>query len=789
MINWGIVQQAHGALEKLAPADREAWLATLAQTDPDSAEILAGIMAHADDLAGFMATRASDAPPGGDHRFTAAQRDRIGPWRLESPVGRGGMGEVWLARRDDGVYDQTAALKLLAVDRPGLRDRFAQERQRLARLEHPHIARIIDGGEDASGNPYMVMEYVEGERIDRWCELSRVDRKRRVGLLIDLCEGLAHAHARLVLHLDIKSANVLVNDQGAVRLIDFGIAALMSSDGVAGAARPGRALTLLTAAPEQLAGGILSAATDIFQVGLLSYLLLTGALPERQADGAVRIDPTRLVDPDLVAILNRACAVDPAMRYASADALGDDLRNWKAGLPVTARNGGALYRTAKALRRYPVAFGLAALLLFSLIGGITVSLSLLREAEDARDLSEFYLAEARRDNQLAGVWADLMQRAFGNSGDQDRLAQFLMEYSETAHAAAAEQPEEAAMIASAIGMHFMFRNDYPRTIAALEPWMAGGYGSDAFRFKGSGMLARAFMDTGREADAVQLLRGLIPLHERRHDAYQASHAATASQLALLTKDSADIAYAKTVLSKTRELHSETAPAGYLENQLALLYRLEGDFAKTQEWLEKSLTAEAAQLGTVTNNDTGLINITRLELATGAPLQQVEARLAAIDKILTAKGESASTAHRAALQAEIDLLRGDNSAALASIERAVAGYRKFTGAGAPGLIKAQFRQAEILARNGRMDAARSLYRSISLDGLTGFNRTAMTVWQKMADLAITRAGGNPPETPWRPSAAQLGELCINPDMLAQYARLEAEGLALPVPCLDRLSPRS
>lgn len=787
MVDWPIVQRAHAELEELDQADREAWLATFAQTDLDSATVLSELLSNADDLAGFMATRASDLPAGGKNRFSAEQHDRIGPWRLENPVGRGGMGEVWLAKRDDGVYDQMAALKLLAVDSPALRDRFSQERQRLARLEHPNIARIIDGGEDASGNPYMVMEYVEGKRIDRWCELAKADRKKRVGLLIDLCEGLAHAHARLVLHLDIKSANVLVNEQGALRLIDFGIAALMSGDGRAGSERAVRALTLATAAPEQLGGGILSAATDIFQIGMLSHLLLAGKLPERQANGSVRIDAERLGDTDLAAILAKACATDPEQRFASADALGDDLRNWKAGLPVAARNGGGVYRTVKALRRYPVAFGLAALLILSLIGGITVSLNLLRQAEEARDLSEFYLAEARRDNQLSGMWADLMQRAFGNSADQDRLAQFLLDYSASAHAAAAEQPDEAAMVANVVGMHFMFRNDYPRAVAVLEPWIDGGYGSEDFRFGGAGMLARAFMDTGRNAKAAELLRGKLAQHERRPDVYQASHAATASQLALVTKDPADIEYAKDVLTKTLELHSETAPTGYVENQLALLYRLEGDFAKTQEWFEKSMRQDGVPINTVTNVDTTLLNIARLEWAMGAPLEQVEARLTEMDKAMAPKGESASNANRAALQAEIDLQRGDKEAALTNIEQAVAGHLEFTGEGTPPLIKAQFRLAEILALNGQVDAARRLHRSIDITGLTGFNLTAMTVWQRMAGLSIEVAAGNVPQKPWRPSSRQLGELCINPDMLALYARLEKQRVVASVPCLARLSP--
>jgi tetratricopeptide (TPR) repeat protein/tRNA A-37 threonylcarbamoyl transferase component Bud32 len=369
------------------------WLRTYQQSDPAGATILTEYLTFKDDLEGFMTTRAPDVLA--DDELPLAETDnRVGPWRLVRLIGKGGMGQVWQARRDDGVYDQIAALKLLAVDHAVLRERFASERQRLAQLEHPHIARIIDGGDDGEGRPYMVMEYVEGEQLIDWCDTRKLDRKTRVALLIELCAALSHAHGRLVLHLDIKPANVLINADGNVRLIDFGIAALLDDSRIA---TPIRALTLATAAPEQLLGQTVSAATDIFQAGMLGHAVLTGQLPERQSDGSVKIDTTRLHDRDLAAIIGKACATDPERRYGSASAMGDDLRNWATGFPVAARAGGLLYHGGLLVKRHKTAAAGVGIALTALVGGLGISLWQMQQAINARNLA---IAEEERSDSI-----------------------------------------------------------------------------------------------------------------------------------------------------------------------------------------------------------------------------------------------------------------------------------------------------------------------------------------------------------------------------------------------------
>ena len=348
-------------------------------------------------LTNFMATGVSMDDGTADEEALLDIPPRVGPWRRISLLGRGGMGQVWLVERDDGTYRQLAALKLLASRNPILRTHFAEERQRLAQLEHPHIARIVDGGDTEDGRAFMVIDYVEGQPIDQWCAAHATDRQARTSLLVDLCSALAHAHGRLVLHLDIKASNVLINTQGQLKLIDFGIAVLMpshASDGVQGTIR---ALTLATAAPEQLDGGSLTVATDIFQVGILGHLLLAGKLPEREAGGSVTIRAEHIGDTDLTAILRKATRAEPSQRYASADALAEDLINWQTKQPVSARETGSLYRTGLFLRRHWLATSAVLLAFTALTVVLSVSIWQMREAVDARNLA---LAEEQRSDVI-----------------------------------------------------------------------------------------------------------------------------------------------------------------------------------------------------------------------------------------------------------------------------------------------------------------------------------------------------------------------------------------------------
>lgn len=361
----------HAALEALLRADREY-----------DGRLLDGSPL---DLIARAQPRGDPAPPEPlvDRRIGT----RVGPWRIERVIARGGMGTVYEAQRDDGQYRQRVALKFVLADHadPKLTAAFVQERQLLARLDHPGIASLIDGGVDADGQPWFAMRYVEGAPIDVWCDQRRLGIGPRVALLVQASRALSHAHAQGVLHGDIKPSNLLMDGDGRVQLVDFGIAGLL------GEAETGIAVTHDYAAAEQRQQGIRSVATDVYAFGVLTYRLLCGQWPtprhallgiaalsaedgapmERLLDGApdevarVRGEPgtaalARVVSGDLSAIARKAVAYRPEHRYASVAALGDDLQRWLDRRPVSARPLAWPARAGRWLSRNRVPAGVVA---------------------------------------------------------------------------------------------------------------------------------------------------------------------------------------------------------------------------------------------------------------------------------------------------------------------------------------------------------------------------------------------------------------------------------------------
>ena len=287
------------------------------------------------------------APAGGTTRFSGSVArlavqwlgsqlqpgDRLGAWTLLRPLGEGGMGRVFLAERSDGHYQQQAAIKLLlGWSGAEALERLTNERQILARLNHPHIAKLLDGGTTPSGQPYLVMEYADGDTLDVWCARQQASLESRLALFGSVCGAVAQAHRNLVIHCDIKPANILVNSEGRAMLVDFGIARLegQGSDAAVG-------MTADYASPEQVAGQAPGPASDLFSLGrVLAELVRPVATGHRRVE--------------LAAIVARATALDTDRRYGSADAMQRDLQRLLSHQPVAAMGGGA-YRLRKGLRR------------------------------------------------------------------------------------------------------------------------------------------------------------------------------------------------------------------------------------------------------------------------------------------------------------------------------------------------------------------------------------------------------------------------------------------------------
>jgi eukaryotic-like serine/threonine-protein kinase len=297
---------------------------------------------------------------------------RLGPWQVERRLGRGGMGDVFLAHRADGAYAGSVALKTirLGMDSPEVVARFEAERQILARLAHPNIARLLDGGVSPDGRPYLVMDRVEGVPITEYAEAQDLPEERRLALFLDVCDAVRYAHRNLVVHRDIKPSNVLVTGEGRPVLLDFGIAKLLDPEVSPGAGAPEptrtRHLTPEYASPEQQRGEPVTTASDVYMLGVVLRELLTG---RREADPGASPRPRRLRG-DLEVIVRVATQPDPARRYGSVEPLVEDVRRHLAGLPIHARADSRIYRAGKFLSRHRALAAAGALLVLTLLSAV-----------------------------------------------------------------------------------------------------------------------------------------------------------------------------------------------------------------------------------------------------------------------------------------------------------------------------------------------------------------------------------------------------------------------------------
>ncbi len=415
---WERVRALFAAAAAVPPGEREAWLAAECGGDRELRDEVLSLLDHDHDADGLVT--------GGAATLAEAAEDlagsRLGPYRVAKEIGRGGMGTVYLARREDGSYAQDVAIKVIrrGMDSEAVLRRFRTERQILATLVHPNVARLLDGGSLPDGRPYLVMEHVAGDRIDAWCDAKRLGVEARVRLFLDVCSAVALAHRRLVVHRDIKPGNVLVTAEGVAKLLDFGIAKLLDPEAEAGGATTefARLLTPDYASPEQVRGEAITTATDVHALGALLCELLSGQRPRRAGlplDPALAAEPPRAsrlvreaataeaaaeargtrrealarrLEGDLDMILATALRPEPERRYASVDALADDLRRHLAGEPVLARGDAFAYRASRFVRRHRVPVVAAVAAAVSLVAGAGVAWHQARVAREQRAVAE-----------------------------------------------------------------------------------------------------------------------------------------------------------------------------------------------------------------------------------------------------------------------------------------------------------------------------------------------------------------------------------------------------------------
>jgi eukaryotic-like serine/threonine-protein kinase len=462
------------ALE-LSETERAVWLESFRASDPKLASLVDQLLKEHGQLEEEHFLEQPVLAPSGPR----LQGQRLGAYTLREPIGEGGMGSVWLADRSDGRFERRVAIKFLRLSMSGrgAAERFAREGKILGQLAHPHIAELIDAGVTPTGEPYLVLEYVEGEPIDQYCDRHALSLDARLQLFLDVLDAVSSAHAQLIVHRDIKPSNVLVRNDGQVKLLDFGIAKLLDDTQTPAEATlftlgGSAALTPRFASPEQLTGGQITTVTDVYALGVLLYVLLTGLHPAgaptqstvELVKAIVDIEPPRLsgavdtrdeetarkrgtspeklrrtLQGDLDLIVSKTLNKNPRERYASVSAFGDDLHRYLRHEPISVRPDAISYRLRKYVRRHRVGVVVAAglvliLAAFSVIQAIELR-RITRERDRADRIADFmtgiFKTSDPNEHTGQGVTArEVLDKASGDirdnlSNDPELRAQML----------------------------------------------------------------------------------------------------------------------------------------------------------------------------------------------------------------------------------------------------------------------------------------------------------------------------------------------------------------------------
>jgi eukaryotic-like serine/threonine-protein kinase len=549
---------------------------------------------------------------------------RIGVYQLQRLIGKGGMGDVYLAARADDLYQKQVAIKTMQLGFGQNREmllRFRSERQILANLDHPNIARLLDGGITDEGLPYLVMEYVDGVRIDEYCKINQLDTKARLELFSTVCVAVEYAHKNLVVHRDLKPANILVTKDGIPKLLDFGIAKLIDpGDGQPGLTRATeRILTPEYASPEQVRGDPVTTSTDVYALGVLLYELLTGkrpfrldatrplemlqiiceqdpqlpsvvsaANPELGAPGAAQI-----VRGDLDNIVLMAMRKEPARRYVSVAALADDVKAYLTGYPVQARTLTWKYRSVKFVRRHKAAATAAAIVALALVG-FSAGMGLL-----AKRATRERLAAQKEAQFLEGIFEATTPDQ--TQGQQITARELLDQGSKRVDRELAGDPELQGTMLNAIGNAYSALGSYPQAEDLLERAYAlrsktlGNKNTDVATTLFN--LAVAIRQQGHYKKAEPLYRESLAIRERNLGEHNSAVAQSLSQLGeclyLEDRDSD----AEPVLRKAVALDRELNQDSFSRNYLALLLKRKGNYPEALSLLREQVDYYRQHMGT------------------------------------------------------------------------------------------------------------------------------------------------------------------------------------------------
>jgi serine/threonine-protein kinase len=621
------------ALDLSLPSRAER-VAALKQTTPHQAAELEALLAAEErlDRSEFL-TRLPEVPLASASSLAGMQ---LGGYTLERPLGRGGMGTVWMARRTDGRFDGVVAVKLLhlaLLDALGAA-RFRREGTVLARLSHPNIARLLDAGVNATGQPYLVLEYVDGERIDAYCDAARLPVEGRLRLFLQVLDAVAHAHANLIVHRDLKPSNILVRREGEVKLLDFGIAKLLGEDGAAAETsiteHGSWALTPDFAAPEQVTGGAVTTATDVYALGVVLYLLLTGRHPTsseslapaerlaaileaepQPASAAVMGEAAltrgnsldklrRIYSGDLDNILTKALRKDPALRYGSVAAFADDIRRYLTHQPVNARPDTLRYRAAKFVRRHRA----------GVVVGTALGLLLIAGGWRERDLRQKAEIEARKAQEVGDFLVSVFDAgdpfaAERRNGADITARELLDAGTRRVDSGLVGQTEVQAQLRNVLGRAYTSLGLYDRATELLRQSLDQHltlHGPNHLTVaEDMERLGDALLHQDKYAEAEPLLRDALAMRRDLLGSMSEATAHALDRLATLHQRRDEYAEAEPLfreaLAIRRRLLGDTAmPVARSLNNLGVLLYLRGAYAEAESVYSEALAIDVRTLG-------------------------------------------------------------------------------------------------------------------------------------------------------------------------------------------------
>ena len=719
----------------LSPERREDALRSDYHDQPLLRAELESLLRSAAAMGGFLALPAQPTPdPPAPCAPTAALR--VGPWQVVRRIGSGGMGEVFEARRSDGGFEQSAAIKLLQVGAVAQHERFDAERRILARLEHPGISRLLDGGVADDGRPWMAMELVAGVPITDYCLRTRAALDERLRLFEQVCDAVAYAHRHLVVHRDLKPANILVDADGRVRLLDFGIAKLLDQDAAALTRTAAVLLTPAYSAPEQIAGGSITTAADVYALGLLLFELLAGCrpwpdtgsplaqtlravsekpVPALSTVAAANPDaplPSRILSGDLDAVVAKALRREPAQRYATVDAFKLDIARVLNSEPVAAREGARLYRVGHFLRRHRWSLAAVAAVFISLAGGLGATAWQARRAEVQRDMARRDLA---REEALRYELTSMFRKVLAENGEHPLNAKGMLDAS-TQHLLSAygERPKLAGPLVITLADLYDALEDVEGGAALLEGYLAQA-GADAD--------PASVADARQKLANLELLRGNVDRAGHLLDQAQAYWAQAPNRYdeerleglgirARLQRGRGDLGGA--IATEREAIRQRIALSGRVHRETALLYNSLAITLASANRLDEALAAyretsaiyRALGLGDGLDAQIILGNTGTLELRTGH-LRAAEPLLRnAFERERALAGDSAAVAAAMGYYGKLLTITNRNPQAVASLQEAAALGERYAGAGSPLALQNRLFLGEAQLGAGDSAAARA-----------------------------------------------------------------------------------